>query len=69
MDTKGNLVWFSEYGAVKIGRFDPRTNTFAEFPLPSTDVQPWMVQVDPTNPNRVWWNSRLGRFGYVELTD
>lgn len=69
VDTKRNVVWFAEWGAAKIGRFDPRTNTFVEFPVPSMDAAPWMLQVDPTNLNRVWWNSRSGRIGYVEAID
>lgn len=69
VDTKRNLIWFGENDVVKIGRFDPRTNTFLEFPLTSGDAPPWKIQVDPTNLNRVWWNSRSGRIGYIELID
>ena len=69
IDRKRNLIWFSEYDAVKIGRLDPRTNTFVEFPVTSSDSQPWNIEIDPTNPNRVWWNSRNGRIGYIEVTE
>lgn len=69
VDRKRNWIWFSEYGAVRLGRFDPRTGSFAEFPLTSGDQSPWITQVDPSNTNRVWWNSRDGRIGYVELMD
>ena len=69
VDTQRNRIWFGEYEAIKIGRFDPRANTFAEFSLLNADVQPWMIQVDPTNRNRVWWNSRIGRFGYMEVIE
>ncbi len=69
VDKKRNLIWFSEWEGIKIGRFDPRTNTFAEFPLANADEQPWIVQIDPTNQNRVWWNSRNGKIGYVQLID
>ena len=33
-------LWFCESGAAKIGRFDPRTGTFAEFSLPIADATP-----------------------------
>ena len=69
VDRKQNLIWFSEYEAIKLGRFDPRTGSFAEFALTSGDQPPWITQVDPTHANRVWWNSRGGRIGYVELMD
>ena len=69
VDKKRNLIWFSEWEGIKIGRFDPRTNTFAEFPLANADEQPWIVQIDPSNGNRVWWNSRDGKIGYVQLID
>ena len=69
VDRGRNLIWFSEYEAVQLGRLDPRIGSFAEFPLPSGDQAPWIAQVDPTNTNRVWWNSRGGRIGYVELID
>jgi streptogramin lyase len=68
-DTKRNLIWFDETDAGKIARFDPRTNRFAEFPLPSADMG-YIVRVivDPTNSNRVWWSSP-GELGYVEAKD
>lgn len=69
VDTGRDLVWFSEYEAIKLGRLDPRTGDFLEFPLITAESQPWIVKVDPTNPDRVWWNSRNGRIGYLELTD
>src|SRR5262249_53152912 len=69
IDKTRNVVWFAEYGATKNGRFDTRTKTFSEFPLASTDEQAWVLQIDPTNLNRAWWNSRNGKIGYVQLRD
>jgi len=70
VDTTRNLIWFSGSRAGKIGRFDPRTNSFVEFSLPSADSSVQYPQVDPTNPNRVWWNSsRIGRIGYIEVAE
>ena len=69
VDTERNLVWFGEYGAVQIGRLDPSTRAFVEFPLTNANAQPWIIQADPSNRNRVWWNSRNGRIGYIELME
>ena len=33
-------LWFCESGASKIGRFDPNTATFTEFPLPTPNATP-----------------------------
>ena len=38
VDRKRNLIWFGEMNARKLGRFDPRSKTFAEFAVPSADV-------------------------------
>lgn len=39
-------VWFAETGANQIGRFDPSTETFAEYPLPTPGGQPTRLAVD-----------------------
>ncbi len=69
VDLKRNRIWFNEHGADKMGRFDPTTNTYAEFPLPNVENDGRRIQVDPSNPNRVWWDARIGRIGYVEVLE
>ena len=69
VDQKRNRVWFNEHGADKMGRFDPATNSFAEFPLPHADNDGRRIQVDLSNSNRVWWDARIGRIGYVEIME
>ena len=69
VDRKRNLIWFNERYADKIARFDPRTNTFVEFPLPNADSDGRRVRLDPTNPNRVWWDARIGKIGYIEVIE
>jgi len=69
VDKKRNLIWFSEADAAKLGRFDPSTNTFVEFSLPEANEVPWMSKLDPTHPNRIWWNTRSGKLGYVEVIE
>ena len=70
VDLKHNLVWFSEQHVDKIARFDPKTETFVEFPLPYAESDMRRIEVDQNNPNRVWWSgSSSGHMGYVELVD
>src|SRR5262249_20729516 len=69
VDTKQNVIWFNESFADKIARFDPKTGAFVEFPLPSADLDVRRIQVDPHNPNRVWWSGyRADKIGYIEVT-
>jgi len=80
VDRKHDLIWFAEDQAEKLARFDPRTKTFEEFPLPFA-VGVKRIAVDPTNPNRVWWctgntpgassteASSRARAGYLEVME
>jgi len=68
VDRKNNLVWVSEQQADKIARFNPKTGEWVEFPLPDSESDPRRLEIDPTNPNRVWWSGNLsGRMGFVEV--
>ena len=68
VDRKNNLIWVSEQQADKIARFNPKTSEWVEFPLPDSESDPRRIEVDPNNPNRVWWSGNLsGRMGFVEL--
>ena len=70
VDTKRNLVWFSEMFTDKIGRFDPRANSFAEFPLPNSDLDVRRIEIDRSNPNRVWWSgASADKIGYIEVIE
>src|SRR5881296_275350 len=70
VDRKRNLIWVAEAEADKMARFDPRTNTFTEFPLPSVRSGLKRIAVDPRNPNRVWWCATgSNRAGYVEVIE
>jgi len=69
VDTKRDLVWFSELYADRLTRYDPSKNTFVEFPLPNADSDVRRIEVDPTNPNRIWWTgARTDKFGYIDVT-
>jgi streptogramin lyase len=60
VDSNG-IVWFGEWWGGKdgqhsqIGRFDPKTNVFKEFPLPDPAATPYAVGVD--HNGFVWYNS------------
>jgi streptogramin lyase len=70
VDTKRNLIWFSEAFTDRIARFDPRTGAFVEFSSPSADADVERIEVDRTRPNRVWWaGNRTGKIGYIETVE
>ena len=70
VDTTRNMVWFSEIYADKIGRYNPVTNTFVEFPHPLADSDVRRLEVDRSHPNRVWWASpRNDKIGYLEVLE
>lgn len=69
-DLKNGYVWVSEQAVDRIARFDPKSETWAQFavPYPETDLR--RIEIDQAHPNRVWWTGTLsGHFGYVELLD
>jgi virginiamycin B lyase len=67
-DPRAPVVWLSEQHVDKIARFDLKGERFTEFPLISAESDPRRIEVDPTNPNRIWWSGNLsGRMGYIEV--
>ena len=57
------VVWFAEFRADKIGRFDPKTETFTEYSVPGTRPAPSGLGID--KQGYVWYSSELdvmGRF-------
>jgi streptogramin lyase len=61
-------VWFSEQAADKITRFDPKNGTFLEFSVPNAESDMRRIELDPTNPNRVWWGGdTANHIGYIEV--
>jgi len=70
IDKKNNLVWVSLQKADKLDRFNPKTGEWLEFSLPEAESDPRKIEVDRTNPNRIWWAGNLAnRFGYIEVLD
>lgn len=58
VDSDG-FVWFTELVGQKIGRFDPRTKTFKEFPVPLSLVTPAVIRVE-TEGRYIWFTSFVG---------
>jgi virginiamycin B lyase len=46
-----DMVWLSDFGGNALVRFDPRTETFHSFPLPSPEAN---VRQILGRPNEVW---------------
>jgi streptogramin lyase len=54
VDSDG-IVWFSERVGNRIGRFDPHTETFKEFPLPGPQASPYALALD--RDHMIWYAS------------
>jgi streptogramin lyase len=54
VDSRG-IVYFGEWWGNQIGRFDPKTEKFQEFPLPDPSPTPYAVAVD--RYDNVWYSS------------
>jgi len=68
VDLKNNLMWASLQHVDKIARFDPKTETWVEFPLANAESDARRIEVDQNNPKRIWWSGNLSnRMGYIEL--
>ena len=49
------IIWFAEFAAGKIGRFDPKTETFKEYALPGPEASPYALGIDKNH--YVWYSS------------
>lgn len=68
VDKKNNLIWVSEHQVDKVARFDPKTEEWVEFPLPEAESDPRRLDIDPTDPNRIFFSGNTpGRVGFVEV--
>jgi streptogramin lyase/cytochrome c5 len=67
-DLKNHLMWTTLHHVDKLGRLDPATGIWSEYPLMMAETDVRRIDLDPTNPNRVWYSGVLSsRIGYVEL--
>ena len=57
-------IWFGEFYGGKMGRFDPKTNAFKEYPLPGPNPSPYALGID--SEGYIWYDSHymdeIGRF-------
>ena len=68
VDKKNNFIWVSEHQVDKVARFDPKTEEWVEFPLPEAESDPRRIDIDPTNPNRIFFSGNSpSRVGFVEV--
>lgn len=61
-------IWVSQHQVDRIARFDPKTGEWVEFPLAGTESDPRRIDIDPTNPNRIFFSGNIpGRVGFIEV--
>ena len=69
-DARTKMIWVTEQTADKIARFDPATEKWTEFSLPIIESDARRIELDPTNPNRIWWSGDTStHLGYIELVN
>jgi virginiamycin B lyase len=69
-DAKHKVIWLTEQTADKIARFDPKTEKWTEFALPIVESDARRIEIDPSNPNRIWWSGDTSsHLGYIEVLD
>jgi virginiamycin B lyase len=69
-DARRKVIWVTEQTADKIARFDPKTEKWTEFSLPIVESDARKIELDPSNPNRIWWSGDTSsHLGYIELLD
>src|SRR5215831_14963256 len=67
-DLKNHLIWTTLHQVDKLAKLDPATGTWTEYPLMTAETDVRRIDLDPTNPNRVWYSGVLSsRIGYVEV--
>ena len=69
-DPKNKVIWVTLQTADKIARFNPQTETWTEFSLPIVELDARRIEIDPSNPNRIWWSGDTSsHLGYIEVLD
>jgi virginiamycin B lyase len=69
-DSKNKVLWITLQTSDKIARFDPKTETWTEFALPIVESDARRIEIDPSNPNRIWWSGDTSsHLGYIEVLD
>lgn len=64
-DKKTGEIWFADLNGNHITRFNPKTEKFAEFPIPSSNAAPRFIDLD--SKGRVWFTEWMnGKIGSVD---
>jgi streptogramin lyase/cytochrome c5 len=67
-DLQNHLIWVTEQHVDKLARLDPATGVWTEYPLMYAETDVRRIDLDPTDPKRVWYSGVLSsRIGYIEL--
>jgi virginiamycin B lyase len=60
----GNSIWFTEFGADKIGTIDPITHAISEFPIPTPNAEPFRIALGPDG--NLWFTEfGAGQIGMI----
>ena len=63
-------VWVTEHIGNKIARFDPLTESWTEYPIPTVDSRPTGLVVLPGNPVQVWFCQQVGnKLGRLRIAE
>ena len=61
-DRKTGSIWFADFAGNNITRFDPKTEQFVEYPVPTRGAYPRFMGLD--SRGRIWfgewWSKKLG---------
>ena len=65
----GDSVWFTEFGADKIGTIDSVSHKFSEFPIPTANAEPFRIALGPDG--NLWFTElHAGQIGMINpITD
>ena len=69
-DNKNKVIWITLQTSDKIARFKPETGVWTEYSLPIVESDARRIEIDPSNPNRIWWSGDTStHLGYIEVLD
>jgi streptogramin lyase len=68
VDEKTGYVWYSDLNGNNIARFDPKTEQFVEYPVPTREAGPKFIALD--GKGRVWFTEVMGgKIGVLDTGD
>jgi streptogramin lyase len=63
----GNSIWFTEFGADKIGTINPGTDAISEIPVPTPNAEPFRIALGPDG--NLWFTEYgAGQIGMINPT-